>query len=93
MLTGKPFVTLRCDKGTGMILTCNNSYKVFNTVAIVGYFIVISKVQIFSFTMKGYSKLRSTHYGVGGDMWSAECILAKSLAGKPIMPRRTEVNQ
>ncbi|KAJ0643709.1 putative protein-serine/threonine kinase CMGC-CDK-CRK7-CDK9 family [Helianthus annuus] len=34
-----------------------------------------------------------TYYGVGVDMWSADCILAEILAGKPIMPGRTEVEQ
>ncbi|XP_010555575.1 PREDICTED: probable serine/threonine-protein kinase At1g54610 [Tarenaya hassleriana] len=35
----------------------------------------------------------ATHYGVGVDLWSAGCILAELLAGKPIMPGRTEVEQ
>ncbi|CAJ1937563.1 unnamed protein product [Sphenostylis stenocarpa] len=33
----------------------------------------------------------ATSYGVGVDLWSAGCILAELLAGKPIMPGRTEV--
>lgn len=37
--------------------------------------------------------LGATHYGVGIDLWSAGCILAELLAGKPIMPGRTEVEQ
>nr|XP_043616435.1 probable serine/threonine-protein kinase At1g54610 [Erigeron canadensis] len=37
--------------------------------------------------------LGATYYGVGVDMWSAGCILAELLAGKPIMPGRTEVEQ
>ncbi|GAV62727.1 Pkinase domain-containing protein [Cephalotus follicularis] len=37
--------------------------------------------------------LGSTYYGVGVDLWSAGCILAELLAGKPIMPGRTEVEQ
>ncbi|KAL8250295.1 hypothetical protein R6Q59_033988 [Mikania micrantha] len=37
--------------------------------------------------------LGATNYGVGVDMWSAGCILAELLAGKPIMPGRTEVEQ
>ncbi|KAJ1427264.1 Serine/threonine-protein kinase, active site [Sesbania bispinosa] len=37
--------------------------------------------------------LGSTDYGVGVDLWSAGCILAELLAGKPIMPGRTEVEQ
>ncbi|WCJ36322.1 Protein kinase superfamily protein [Euphorbia peplus] len=37
--------------------------------------------------------LGATHYGVGVDLWSAGCILAELLAGKPIMPGRTEVEQ
>lgn len=37
--------------------------------------------------------LGATHYGVGVDIWSAGCILAELLAGKPIMPGRTEVEQ
>ncbi|WOL12292.1 putative serine/threonine-protein kinase [Canna indica] len=37
--------------------------------------------------------LGSTDYGVGIDLWSAGCILAELLAGKPIMPGRTEVEQ
>lgn len=36
--------------------------------------------------------LGATDYGVGIDLWSAGCILAELLAGKPIMPGRTEVN-
>lgn len=36
--------------------------------------------------------LGATDYGVGVDLWSAGCILAELLAGKPIMPGRTEVN-
>ncbi|KAB2025552.1 hypothetical protein ERO13_D06G135000v2 [Gossypium hirsutum] len=34
--------------------------------------------------------LGATHYGVGVDLWSAGCILAELLSGKPIMPGRTE---
>uniref|UniRef100_A0A0D9VTZ6 [RNA-polymerase]-subunit kinase n=1 Tax=Leersia perrieri TaxID=77586 RepID=A0A0D9VTZ6_9ORYZ len=37
--------------------------------------------------------LGSTDYGVGVDLWSAGCILAELLAGRPIMPGRTEVEQ
>ncbi|KAI9079456.1 hypothetical protein K1719_038538 [Acacia pycnantha] len=37
--------------------------------------------------------LGATVYGVGVDLWSAGCILAELLAGKPIMPGRTEVEQ
>ncbi|TXG71798.1 hypothetical protein EZV62_000377 [Acer yangbiense] len=37
--------------------------------------------------------LGTTDYGVGVDLWSAGCILAELLAGKPIMPGRTEVEQ
>ncbi|XP_076891772.1 putative serine/threonine-protein kinase At1g54610 [Bidens hawaiensis] len=37
--------------------------------------------------------LGATNYGVGVDMWSAGCILAELLFGKPIMPGRTEVEQ
>lgn len=36
--------------------------------------------------------LGATHYGVGVDLWSAGCILGELLAGKPIMPGRTEVS-
>ena len=35
--------------------------------------------------------LGATYYGVGVDLWSAGCILAELLAGKPIMPGRNEV--
>ncbi|KAJ8767541.1 hypothetical protein K2173_017610 [Erythroxylum novogranatense] len=37
--------------------------------------------------------LGATDYGVGIDLWSAGCILAELLFGKPIMPGRTEVEQ
>ncbi|CAK8539282.1 unnamed protein product [Lathyrus sativus] len=37
--------------------------------------------------------LGATDYGTGIDMWSAGCILAELLVGKPIMPGRTEVEQ
>ncbi|KAL1326638.1 hypothetical protein HN51_036760 [Arachis hypogaea] len=37
--------------------------------------------------------LGATFYGVGIDLWSAGCIFAELLAGKPIMPARTEVEQ
>ncbi|XP_043706886.1 probable serine/threonine-protein kinase At1g54610 isoform X2 [Telopea speciosissima] len=37
--------------------------------------------------------LGATYYGVGVDLWSAGCIFAELLAGKPIMPGRTEVEQ
>ncbi|KAG9158648.1 hypothetical protein Leryth_022002 [Lithospermum erythrorhizon] len=35
----------------------------------------------------------ATEYGVAIDMWSAGCILGELIAGKPIMPGRTEVEQ
>ncbi|KAF5476503.1 hypothetical protein F2P56_003251 [Juglans regia] len=34
--------------------------------------------------------LGATFYGIGVDLWSAGCILAELLSGKPIMPGRTE---
>jgi hypothetical protein len=37
--------------------------------------------------------LGATEYGVAVDLWSTGCILAELLAGKPIMPGRTEVWQ
>ncbi|KAK4569186.1 hypothetical protein RGQ29_004547 [Quercus rubra] len=37
--------------------------------------------------------LGAVFYGVGVDLWSAGCILAELLSGKPIMPGRTEVEQ
>lgn len=37
--------------------------------------------------------LGATEYGVAVDLWSAGCILAELLAGKPVMPGRTEVEQ
>eukprot|EP00245_Coleochaete_scutata_P014763 TRINITY_DN6380_c0_g1_i1.p1 TRINITY_DN6380_c0_g1~~TRINITY_DN6380_c0_g1_i1.p1 ORF type:complete len:842 (-),score=166.79 TRINITY_DN6380_c0_g1_i1:259-2784(-) len=37
--------------------------------------------------------LGATNYGVAVDLWSTGCILAELLAGKPIMPGRTEVEQ
>lgn len=37
--------------------------------------------------------LGAVYYGVGVDLWSAGCILAELLAGKPILPGRTEVEQ
>lgn len=37
--------------------------------------------------------LGATEYGLGIDLWSTGCILAELLAGKPIMPGRTEVEQ
>ncbi|ESW19113.1 hypothetical protein PHAVU_006G097500 [Phaseolus vulgaris] len=37
--------------------------------------------------------LGATDYSVGVDLWSAGCILGELLAGKPIMPGRTEVEQ
>ncbi|KAK9136983.1 hypothetical protein Sjap_007577 [Stephania japonica] len=37
--------------------------------------------------------LGATCYGVGIDLWSVGCILAELLAGKPIMPGRTELEQ
>ncbi|KAG6673870.1 hypothetical protein I3843_15G011900 [Carya illinoinensis] len=37
--------------------------------------------------------LGATHYGVGIDLWSAGCLLAEMVAGHPIMPGRTEVEQ
>ncbi|XVF62662.1 hypothetical protein PTKIN_Ptkin09bG0026400 [Pterospermum kingtungense] len=37
--------------------------------------------------------LGATDYGVGVDLWSAGCILSELLAGRPIMPGRTEVEQ
>ncbi|RLN40576.1 putative protein kinase superfamily protein [Panicum miliaceum] len=37
--------------------------------------------------------LGAMDYGVGVDLWSAGCILAELLAGRPIMPGRTEVEQ
>lgn len=35
--------------------------------------------------------LGATDYGASVDLWSTGCILAELLAGKPIMPGRTEV--
>ncbi|XP_074569514.1 putative serine/threonine-protein kinase At1g54610 isoform X2 [Curcuma longa] len=37
--------------------------------------------------------LGAIDYAIGVDLWSAGCILAELLAGKPIMPGRTEVEQ
>ncbi|CAI8610576.1 unnamed protein product [Vicia faba] len=37
--------------------------------------------------------LGATDYDVGVDLWSAGCILGELLAGRPIMPGRTEVEQ
>ncbi|KAJ0261837.1 Protein kinase superfamily protein [Hirschfeldia incana] len=37
--------------------------------------------------------LGATNYGTGVDLWSAGCIVAELLAGKPVMPGRTEVEQ
>lgn len=37
--------------------------------------------------------LGATDYGVGVDLWSTGCILAELLAGKPVLPGRTEVEQ
>lgn len=37
--------------------------------------------------------LGATEYGVAVDLWSTGCILAELLAGKPIMPGRTEVRE
>eukprot|EP00850_Spirogloea_muscicola_P023101 SM000328S12471 [mRNA] locus=s328:12431:16199:- [translate_table: standard] len=37
--------------------------------------------------------LGATNYGAAVDLWSSGCILAELLAGKPIMPGRTEVEQ
>ncbi|KAF7836504.1 putative serine/threonine-protein kinase [Senna tora] len=37
--------------------------------------------------------LGATEYGAAIDLWSAGCILAEMLVGKPIMPGRTEVEQ
>jgi serine/threonine protein kinase len=37
--------------------------------------------------------LGAVYYDVGVDLWSAGCILAELLSGKPIMPGRTEVEQ
>ncbi|GFP82434.1 probable serine/threonine-protein kinase at1g54610 [Phtheirospermum japonicum] len=37
--------------------------------------------------------LGATYYGVGVDLWSAGCILAELLSGKPILRGRTEVEQ
>lgn len=35
--------------------------------------------------------LGSNDYGIGIDLWSAGCLMAEMLAGRPIMPGRTEV--
>lgn len=37
--------------------------------------------------------LGATDYGVGVDLWNTGCILVELLAGKPILPGRTEVVQ
>ncbi|KAG0462754.1 hypothetical protein HPP92_021230 [Vanilla planifolia] len=37
--------------------------------------------------------LGATSYGIGIDLWSVGCILAELLAGKAILPGRTEVEQ
>ncbi|CAN8253446.1 unnamed protein product [Cochlearia groenlandica] len=37
--------------------------------------------------------LGATNYGTAVDLWSAGCIMAELLAGKPVMPGRTEVEQ
>ncbi|MCO5572010.1 hypothetical protein L7F22_025761 [Adiantum nelumboides] len=37
--------------------------------------------------------LGAIEYGEGIDLWSTGCMLAELLAGKPIMPMRTEVEQ
>lgn len=37
--------------------------------------------------------LGATQYGVGIDLWSAGCLLAEMVAGRPILPGRTEVSR
>ncbi|KAF0932144.1 hypothetical protein E2562_008675 [Oryza meyeriana var. granulata] len=37
--------------------------------------------------------LGATEYGVAVDLWSTGCILAELLAGKPILPGQTEIEQ
>uniref|UniRef100_A0A0E0PG91 [RNA-polymerase]-subunit kinase n=1 Tax=Oryza rufipogon TaxID=4529 RepID=A0A0E0PG91_ORYRU len=37
--------------------------------------------------------LGATNYGAAVDLWSAGCILAELLSGRPIMPGRTEAEQ
>ncbi|XP_060193140.1 probable serine/threonine-protein kinase At1g54610 [Lycium barbarum] len=37
--------------------------------------------------------LGATDYGIGIDLWSAGCLMAEMLAGRPILPGRTEVEQ
>uniref|UniRef100_J3LDW5 [RNA-polymerase]-subunit kinase n=2 Tax=Oryza brachyantha TaxID=4533 RepID=J3LDW5_ORYBR len=37
--------------------------------------------------------LGATDYGVAVDLWSTGCILAELLAGKPILPGQTEIEQ
>ncbi|XP_020581905.1 probable serine/threonine-protein kinase At1g54610, partial [Phalaenopsis equestris] len=37
--------------------------------------------------------LGATDYGVGIDLWSVGCILAELIAGTPLLPGRTEVEQ
>ncbi|KAF6161881.1 hypothetical protein GIB67_002591 [Kingdonia uniflora] len=36
--------------------------------------------------------LGATDYGVGIDLWSAGCLMAKMFVGRPIMPGRTEIS-
>lgn len=37
--------------------------------------------------------LGATDYGIGIDLWSAGCLMAEMLTGRPILPGRTEVKK
>ncbi|XWS62393.1 hypothetical protein CRYUN_Cryun06bG0006900 [Craigia yunnanensis] len=84
-------------KGSNLLIDYNGNLKI-GDFGLATFFVSSQKQPLTSRVVTLWYRppellLGSTDYGVAVDLWSSGCILAELLAGKPIMPGRTEVEQ
>lgn len=93
----KSHVLHRDIKGSNLLLDSNGNLK----IADFGLASFFNPFQLQAMTSRVVTLwyrppellLGATKYGAAIDMWSAGCVLAELIHGKPIMPGRTEVEQ